>query len=289
MTPPSHNGGEPGKCNCDVLLAFKNIFPDLEIKMKEQQPAESRGSNMRCAVYHPDGFCPGYPPEQQPAAEKCEHTKLISDAGKLCVEGCSTVVDSVMPGEEGLKPCFYCGKLHPVEHWEGDGDIVDPPCMGEWFTLKEWNNAWAHRRIAELEKSWKQLKNEIDPEIDNEDYDPYEWVRDQKKRAADQDAKIAGQKVHLNTASYEIRIKDEKIADLERQLKEAKETIDSVHESLQREVKASQRLIHAKVDLEQQVRELRERVIAMCGHPNAADACRNIIRYLGPAEGGGEK
>lgn len=65
--------------------------------------------------------------------------------------------------KEELKPCPFCGKSVEVEHWEGDGDIVDPPCIGESFTLEEWNNAYCWKeldRLRALNERYKKIVEE---------------------------------------------------------------------------------------------------------------------------------
>lgn len=70
--------------------------------------------------------------------------------------------------EKELRPCPFCGRVLKSEHWEGDGDIVDPPCIGEYFTVEEWQNAYcwkeldqARARIKELEEALEKYRGQL--------------------------------------------------------------------------------------------------------------------------------
>lgn len=88
--------------------------------------------------------------------------------------------------EEELKPCPFCGQEQNVEHWDGDGDIVDPPCIGDYFTLEEWNSAYCWKEIDRL-KAALQAKDE---EISQHKSNIKELCRDQLVQLHEKDAEI---------------------------------------------------------------------------------------------------
>lgn len=61
--------------------------------------------------------------------------------------------------ENKLKLCPFCGELHV-----SNGKMVELECQSEsthpyCIHADDWNSAWAHKRIAELEREVEELKN----------------------------------------------------------------------------------------------------------------------------------
>lgn len=74
------------------------------------------------------------------------------------------------PGEsmsEELKlcPCFFCGKsVYPFHSGTWKGLFTNCPACSHTYEINpsKWNNAWAHKRIAELEREVTGLKHSRD-------------------------------------------------------------------------------------------------------------------------------
>lgn len=62
------------------------------------------------------------------------------------------------PDKETIRPCPFCGKEQQVEHWARDGDIVDPPCIGDYFSKDEWQNAYCWKELDSLRAENEKLK-----------------------------------------------------------------------------------------------------------------------------------
>lgn len=84
---------------------------------------------------------------------------ICSVCGKKCgptpeesyVKYCLKNQPSDVQADEVLKPCLFCGKKPRMDVYAEGG--VDCPCSPQgYWSIEEWNNAWAHNRIAELER-----------------------------------------------------------------------------------------------------------------------------------------
>lgn len=62
---------------------------------------------------------------------------------------------------EELKPCPFCGSGKVFVREEGYATC--PACYidSEYETPEHWNNAWAHKRIEELEKEKEELRMQL--------------------------------------------------------------------------------------------------------------------------------
>lgn len=69
---------------------------------------------------------------------------------------------------EKPEPCPFCGNnpeiFRQAEDMEPNCFCVNAKCKSEIiFPLEYWNNAWAHKRIAELQSEINNLKKAIVP------------------------------------------------------------------------------------------------------------------------------
>ena len=94
-----------------------------------------------------------------------------------------------MTDESEIKPCWYCGKKPYRYHGGEDSGVECEGCYTEaMITAKEWNLAWGHKRIAELEAQIKHLSD------DGPDWFYKTYVDKLKEGLSEQKRKLMGEK-----------------------------------------------------------------------------------------------
>lgn len=252
-------GGKMKTCSHTTLVSDEGSLcvEGCSLK-KEQQPAENCGhgdGNYRLTKYADGSMevecsdCKAIM-EQQPASDRLigdrlqkaiEHTndKYGAAYKDLAAESVRSLTD------ESVKPCPFCGK-NPGKQYDDDISS-DCDCIlfndaGPFLRKETWNNAWAHRRITELEAKLNNQSCGNHPGMNCS-----EVHLDEKMKIESLERRNAELEAELDTY---VTPSKQRITDLERQLEDAKELSDLRFRDLCSEQKKSYLL-------EQQVRELK--------------------------------
>lgn len=135
------------------------------------------------------------------------------DGGKCLCANCigrpNSTGNNLSPVGESVKPCPHCGKI-PVEEW-GQKNNYFCFCIGgensNFIPLKEWNNAWAHRRIAELESQLTELRKQLNiSAIVKEDLEKFyeQQLKEAKVKEIKQNSEIEASNILISCLEQQV-------------------------------------------------------------------------------------
>ena len=123
-------------------------------------PESGGEESMNCTCFTQNTTHQHFCGKEQQAECGSRHSPAAKNIVKQCIHGafpekfggCPLCIKNEKA--ESVKPCPFCGKHNNASVLDG---YIDCHCLSGQYGVKElvWNNAWAHRRIAELESQAK--------------------------------------------------------------------------------------------------------------------------------------